>query len=153
MRSEVEIVLIEDNPADVELTLHALRRNKLANRIEVLGDGEEAIAYLFCEGAFASRAPAPPPKLVLLDLKLPKLDGLDVLRRIKADPRTRSIPVVVLTCSNEEADMVQSYQLGVNSYIRKPVEFSQFQETVKQVGLYWLVVNVPPPPEAFRAEA
>lgn len=138
---EIEILLVEDNPGDVELTLHALRRNNLANQIHVAQDGEEALAFLF--------NPQTPNhshlKLVLLDLKLPKVDGLQVLRAMKADPRTRSIPVVVLTSSKEDRDLVKSYELGVNSYIQKPVDFDQFREMVKQLGLYWLVINQTPP--------
>jgi CheY-like chemotaxis protein len=147
----VEILLVEDNLADVELTVDVLRRNNLANHIEVVRDGEEALDFLFCKGAFKQRSFLP-PRLVLLDLKLPKLDGLEVLRQIKGDPRTKAVPVVVMTSSREEKDMVESYRLGVNSYIPKPVDFDQFRETVKQLGLYWLLVNRAPPPQAFRAE-
>jgi len=147
----VKILLVEDNEADVELTLHALRVNHLANSIQVVRDGEEALDFLFCRGQFANRSMNAVPYLILLDLKLPKVDGLEVLREIKNDPHTRPIPVVVLTSSKEEKDMVGSYQLGVNSYIQKPVDFDQFRETVKQLGLYWLLVNQPPPPAAFKA--
>jgi CheY-like chemotaxis protein len=140
---EVEILLVEDNPADVELTLHALRHHKLANSIEVARDGEEALDFLFGR-ADSGQAAGPRPRLVLLDLKLPKVDGLEVLRRLKADQERRSIPVVVLTSSREERDLVESYQLGVNSYIQKPVDFDQFREIVRQAGLYWLVVNQTP---------
>ena len=149
---EIEILLVEDNPADVELTLHALRRNNLANHIRVVRDGEEALDFLFCRNSYHSRSFEQPPKLVLLDLKLPKVDGLEVLRQVKTDPRTRAIPVVILTASKEEKDLVNGYQLGVNSYIQKPVDFDQFRETVKQLGLYWLLVNEPPPPNAFSAK-
>ena len=149
-QAEGHILLVEDNEADVELTLHALRLNHLANRIHVARDGEEALDFLFFRGIYAERSERPQPHLVLLDLKLPKVDGLEVLREIKNDPRTRAIPVVILTSSKEERDMVSSYQLGVNSYIQKPVDFDQFRETVKQLGLYWLVTNQPPPPNAFR---
>jgi CheY-like chemotaxis protein len=146
---EVEILLVEDNPKDVELTLHALRKEKLCNRIHVARDGEEALDFLFCRGAYSNRSPDLPPKLVILDLKLPKVDGLEVLRSIKNDVRTQSIPVTVLTSSKQDRDLVESYKLGVNSYIQKPVDFNQFRETVKQLGLYWLVVNQPAPSIAF----
>lgn len=149
----VEILLVEDNPADVELTLHALRQNKLANKIQVARDGEEALDFLFTRGNFRGRKSLAPPRIVLLDLKLPKVDGLAVLRAIKGEARTRAIPVVVLTSSKEEKDMVESYSLGVNSYIQKPVDFDSFRETVRQLGLYWLLVNVPPPSSAFVAVA
>jgi two-component system, response regulator len=148
---EIEILLVEDNAADVELTLHALRKEKLANKIEVVGDGEEALDFLFCRGQYSRRSFACPPRLVLLDLKLPKVDGLEVLQAVKADPRTRAIPVVILTASKEEKDMVNGYRLGVNAYIQKPVDFEQFRSMVKELGLFWLVVNQPPPAAAFRA--
>lgn len=137
----VEILLVEDNPHDVELALHALRKNHLANRIHVLRDGAEALAFIFCSGAYADRNIRDVPEVILLDLKLPKVDGLEVLRQIKADPRTRTTPVVVLTSSREERDIVESYELGVNSYITKPVDFDQFTEVVRQLGLYWLLLN------------
>lgn len=140
----VEILLVEDNPNDVELTLHALRVNNLANRIQVVRDGAEALEFLFCTGAYANRTIEDGPKVILLDLKLPRVDGLEVLRQIKSDPGTRAIPVVVLTSSREEPDIAQSYQLGVNSYIVKPVNFERFTEAVRQLGLYWLLLNQPP---------
>lgn len=149
---DVEILLVEDNEEDVELTLHALRRNNLANRIHVVRDGEEALDFLFCRGAFGNRNFANAPKLILLDLKLPKVDGMEVLRQVKSDARTKAIPVVILTASKEEKDMVNGYHLGVNSYIQKPVDFDQFREMVKQLGLYWLVVNEPPPRNSFSAK-
>ncbi len=140
----VEILLVEDNPNDVELALHALKRNNLTNPIHVVRDGAEALEFVFCAGAYAGRRPENGPKVILLDLKLPKVDGLEVLRQIKADPRTRPIPVVMMTSSREERDIVESYRLGVNSYIVKPVDFEQFSEAVRQVGFYWLLVNRPP---------
>jgi CheY-like chemotaxis protein len=149
-REEVEILLVEDNLEDVELTLHALRQQHLANDIQVVRDGEEALDFLFCRGAYGHRAFESPPRVVLLDLKLPKVDGLEVLRQIKSDPRTKAIPVVILTASREEKDMVNGYHMGVNGYIQKPVDFDKFRETVKQLGLYWLVVNEPPPASAFQ---
>lgn len=139
----VEILLVEDNPADVELTLHALQRYNLANNIHVVRDGAEALEFIFCTGAYAHRTIENGPKVILLDLKLPLVDGIEVLRRVKADPRTQPIPVVVLTSSREERDVVDSYKLGVNSYIVKPVEFDQFTEAVRQLGLYWVLLNEP----------
>lgn len=149
---EFEILLVEDDPADAELTVLSLRKERLANHIEVARDGAEALDYLFCRGAFASRSFDHPPRLVLLDLKLPRISGHEVLRAIKADERTRSIPVVVLTSSNQERDLVECYQLGVNSYIQKPVELQKFQETVHHFGLYWLIVNHAAPPAAFTVK-
>lgn len=140
----VEILLVEDNPNDLELTLHALKRYNLGNHVEVARDGAEALDFLFCTGAYVGRNPRLGPKLILLDLKLPKVDGLQVLHRIKADDNTRQIPVVVMTSSREERDIVDSYRLGVNSYVTKPVDFGQFVEAVRQVGMYWVVLNQPP---------
>lgn len=138
---ELDILLVEDNQDDMDLALHALRRENLANHISIARDGEEALDFLFCRGAFVERSFDYPPKLVLLDLKLPKVDGLEVLRQIKLDPRTKTIPIVIMTSSKEERDMVSGYNLGANSYIQKPVDFDQFRETVKTIGLYWLVIN------------
>jgi CheY-like chemotaxis protein len=141
--SSVEILLVEDMAADARLTLRALEQQNLANRVTWVKDGAEALDYIYCRGAYAGRANHR-PKLILLDLKLPKVDGIEVLRQIKADERTRSIPVVVLTSSAEETDIVRSYRLGVNSYIVKPVDFSRFSEVVASAGLYWMVVNRTP---------
>lgn len=140
----LEILLVEDNQDDMDLALHALQRAKVANRIFVVRDGEEALDFLFCRGAYGGRSFDHPPKLVLLDLKLPKVNGMEVLKLIKGDPRTRTIPVVMMTSSKEERDLVSGYSLGVNSYIQKPVDFDQFRDTVKAVGLYWLVTNQAP---------
>jgi two-component system response regulator len=140
----VEILLVEDNPNDVELTLHALRKHNIANHIHVVRDGAEALEFIFGPDAGAGRPIRNGPRVILLDLKLPKVDGLEVLRRVKGDHRTRAIPVVVLTSSREERDMVESYELGANSYIVKPVDFQQFTDSVRQLGLYWLLLNEPP---------
>lgn len=140
----VEILLVEDNPDDEELTMHALKKVNLVNHIDVVRDGAEALEYIFGTGAYAGRMLENGPRLIFLDLKLPKVDGLEVLQRLKSDPRTRMIPVVVLTSSREERDIVESYQFGVNSYIVKPVDFEQFMQSVGQVGLYWVLLNEPP---------
>jgi|SRR5919109_499328 CheY-like chemotaxis protein len=150
--SGLEILVVEDNPKDLKLTMNALNRRNLANRIEVARDGEEALDYLFCRGRFASRSQNAPPRLVLLDLKLPKVDGIEVLKTIKGDPRTKPIPVVILTGSKEERDLVEGYRLGVNAYIQKPVDFDQFRNIVEQLGLFWLVINQPPPSSAFERD-
>lgn len=147
----VDILLVEDDSRDVRLTLQALESARLKNKVQVARDGEEALDIIFNRGPHRDN-PASPPKLVLLDLKLPKVDGLEVLREIKARPETQAIPVVVLTSSAEEKDLIESYKLGVNSYIQKPVDFDQFRETIRTLGLYWLVVNRPPPDHAFAAE-
>lgn len=136
----LELLLVEDNSEDLELTLRALRKANIANRVQVVRDGAEALDFVFCEGVYAGRHPDR-PKVILLDLKLPKVDGLEVLRRLKGDPRTRMIPVVMLTSSKEQSDLVKSYELGVNSYIVKPVNFEQFAAAVQELGLYWLLLN------------
>lgn len=143
--SRLKILLVEDNPDDEELTLRALRQNNIMNQVDVARDGAEALDYLFCEGAYVDRDPLQRPAIVMLDLKLPKIDGLEVLRRIRNDERTRLQPVVILTSSKEEQDLVNGYRLGANSYIRKPVDFKQFVDTVGNLGLYWLVLNEAPP--------
>jgi two-component system response regulator len=140
----VEILLVEDTPEDLELALRALRKANLANHIQIARDGAEAMEFLFGEGAFKGRKVENGPKVILLDLKLPKVDGMEVLRRVKSDPRTKAIPVVVLTSSKEQKDVVESYQLGVNSYIVKPVNFERFVAAVQDLGMYWLLLNQPP---------
>jgi two-component system, response regulator len=140
----IEILLVEDNNEDLELTLHTLRRENLAHSIHIARDGEQALEFLFCKGEHAQRAADPLPRLVLLDLKLPKIDGLEVLRQLKENPKTRTVPVVIMTSSREERDLINGYRLGANSYIQKPVDFEQFRETVKRAGLYWLETNLPP---------
>src|ERR1041384_5333356 len=145
-RHEVEILLVEDNPDDMELAMIAFQRNNLADKVSVVRDGEEALDFVFCRGAYSDRRFDSPPKLVLLDLKLPKVDGLDVLREVKADRRTRSVPIVVMTSSTQQKDMVEAYQLGVNSYIQKPVNFDEFKKLIKDLADYWLGVNQFPPP-------
>jgi|ERR1700730_2694596 two-component system response regulator len=150
--SPVEILLVEDDPSDAELTLHALEKSKLVNKIHVVRDGEEALDFLFCRGSFSDRRFEEAPRLVLLDLKLPKVEGLEVLKAVKLDPRTKAIPIIVLTSSKQDRDVVKSYQLGVNSYIQKPVNFGEFQDVVRQLGMYWLLLNSKPPGAAFLAQ-
>jgi two-component system response regulator len=140
----IELLVVEDNEEDLEMTLRALKNAKLANHIHVAYDGVEALEFIFCEGAHAGRKLSNGPKVVLLDLKLPKIDGLEVLKRIKGDARTKMIPVVMLTSSKEQRDVIESYGLGVNSYIVKPVNFEGFAEAVGNLGLYWLLLNQPP---------
>ena len=144
MSNQVEILLVEDNPSDLELAMHALQKYNLANNIEIKRDGAEALDFLFCQGRYSNRDIERGPKIVLLDLKLPKVDGLEVLKKIKAHAKTRNIPVVVMTSSNQERDIVESYELGVNSYIVKPVDFEQFADAVRTIGFYWLILNEPP---------
>jgi two-component system, response regulator len=144
MSMSVEILLVEDNPSDAELTLHVFKKNNISNRIQVVNNGKEALEYLFCTGIYAHRSIDDGPKVILLDLKLPLVDGKAVLKKIREDPRTRNIPVVVLTSSKEDRDIVDSYDLGVNSYIVKPVDFDQFNHAVKDIGHYWLLLNQPP---------
>lgn len=144
----VDILLVDDNPDDIELALYALRRNQLANHIQIVRDGVEALDFLFCRGKYSNRKCIHNPKLVLLDIKMPKLNGLEVLKEIRADERTAGIPVVILTTSKEERDLIESYRLGVNSYIVKPVDFEQFSDAVRNLGFYWLLLNERPPERA-----
>ena len=139
------ILLVEDNPDDEALTIRALQKNNIRNKVEIVRDGAEALDFLFCSGAYAGRDPNDVPQVVLLDLKLPKVDGLEVLRRIRANERTLLLPVVILTSSKEEQDLLESYKNGANSYVRKPVNFDQFVEATRQLGLYWLILNEAPP--------
>lgn len=140
----VEILLVEDNPDDAELTLNSLKKNNLANKVHLVEDGEQALDFLFSRGQYSKREVQEKPKLILLDLKLPKIDGLEVLQVIKTDERLKTIPVVILTSSREESDIIKSYKVGVNSYIVKPVDFDKFTKSVSDLGLYWLVLNQPP---------
>lgn len=140
----VEILLVEDNPHDLELALRALRKANLTNRIQVARDGAEALKFLFAEGIYSGRQIETGPKMILVDLKLPKVDGLEVLRRVKSDSLTKAIPVVMMTSSQEQDDVVESYRLGANSYIVKPVDFQSFSEVISKIGLYWLLLNHPP---------
>lgn len=139
------ILLVEDNADDEALTLRALKKNGVANKVNVVRDGAEALDFLFCRGAYAGRDPLDLPQVTLLDLKLPKVDGLEVLRQMRADPRTKMAPVVILTSSREEQDLIAAYTNGANSYVRKPVDFNQFVDAIKQLGLYWLILNEAPP--------
>lgn len=148
----VEILLVDDNPSDAELTLHALARGRVKGTIYTVRDGEEALDFLFCRGNYSTRSFDSPPRLVLLDLKLPKVNGLEVLQKVKEDPRTRAIPIVMLTSSREERDVAAGYHYGANSYIQKPLDFVEFRETAKHLGLYWLTVNVSPPARSFNSE-
>ncbi len=148
--NSVEILLVEDNPADAELTIHALKKHNLANQLAIVGDGEEALDFLFARGSFSDRPVENSPRVILLDLQLPKIDGLEVLRTLKSDPRTRVLPVVMLTSSNEERDIIESYHLGENSYIVKPVDFDRFVTAVGDLGQYWLMLNQPPAASALE---
>jgi len=150
MYEETEILLVEDDPKDARFAIRELQIQKPNTLIEVARDGEEALDFLFCRGAYSDRSPAHPPKLILLDLKLPKIDGLQVLREIKNNAQTRAIPVVALTSSREENDRMESYRLGINSYVQKPVNFEEFRRTIQTVGLYWLNINQPPPERINR---
>jgi two-component system, response regulator len=147
------ILLVEDNPDDADLAVRAFRKSSISNRLVIARDGQEALDFVFAEGAHSARPPEQRPEVVLLDLKLPRVDGLAVLRRIRDDPRTRRLAVVVLTSSKEDQDVIQSYDLGANSFVRKPVDFAQFSEAARQLGLYWLLLNEPPPEGAAGERA
>jgi CheY-like chemotaxis protein len=149
MSHKVDILLVEDSVEDADLTIRALRRNKIINDIQVVEDGVEALDLIFCRGSHQDRTFTDPPRLVLLDLKLPRLGGLEVLRALRADDRTKAIPVVIFTSSKEERDVIDGYKLGVNAYAQKPVDFEQFAEIVRQIGMFWMLINQPPPPAAF----
>lgn len=146
---EIDILLVEDNPSDAELAVRELRRHKFANRIHTIGDGAEAMDFVFCRGEYRNRSFLRPPKVVLLDVKLPKIDGLQVLAAMKKDPRTRTIPIVIMTSSAEQRDLIESYKLGVNAFIQKPVDFEAFRQVIESVGMFWLAVNKAPPVEVF----
>lgn len=147
-RTQTKVLLVEDNPDDAELVLHALRKRRLVNRIDVVTDGEEAVDYLFGRGSHEDRAGEPPPDVILLDLKLPKLDGLEVLREIRSNETTTNVPVVILTSSDQDPDIARAYELRANSYVVKPVDFDSFSEVVAGLGLYWMAINRPPIPSA-----
>jgi two-component system, response regulator len=149
MSDEVEILLVDDSPEDVELTVRALRRSKIANEIHIAEDGAEALDFLFCRGTHKGRTSLHPLKLVLLDLKLPKVDGLEVLRAMRADERTRAIPVVILTSSKEQRDLITGYNLGLNAFVQKPIDFEQFGAAIEQIGMFWMLINQAPPPGAL----
>jgi CheY-like chemotaxis protein len=151
MSDAVEILLVDDSPEDVELAVLALRRSKLSNSIQIAGDGSEALDFLFCRGPHENRSFLHPPRLVLLDLKLPKVDGLQVLKAIRTDERTKRIPVVILTSSREQRDLTEGHNLGVNAYIQKPVDFNQFTDTIRQIGMFWLLLNQAPPEVTYLA--
>lgn len=146
---QVDILLVEDNPHDIELTMRVFRRHRISNRVHVARDGAEALDYVFCRNAFAQRKPSDVPNMILLDLKLPKVDGMEVLRAIRSDTALRMVPVVVMTSSREDRDVVESYGLGASSYIVKPLDFEQFSTAVQHIGYYWLILNQPPPAPTF----
>jgi two-component system response regulator len=149
---DIDILLVENDSSDAELTIHTLRKNNLANSVQVVEDGEEALDFLFCRSRYEDRSIVDRPRVILLDLKLPKVEGLEVLRALKNDPATRAIPVVILTSSREQKDLIEGYRLGASAYVQKPVDFDEFRRTIREIGLFWIVVNQPPPTEAFEVE-
>jgi CheY-like chemotaxis protein len=151
--AEIDLLLVEDNASDAELAIRELRRHKFANRIHIVRDGAEALDFVFCRGAYHTRSFSRPPKVILLDMKLPKVSGLDVLKAIKGDPRTRAVPVVVMTSSAEQRDLIESYKFGVNAYVQKPIDFEDFRQVIERFGMFWLAVNSAPPPEVFHEDS
>ena len=150
---EIDILLVENDSSDAELTIHTLRKHNLANSVHVVEDGEEALDFLFCRSKYEDRSILDRPRVILLDLKLPKVEGLEVLRAVKNERATRAIPVVILTSSREQKDLVEGYRLGASAYVQKPVDFDQFRQTIREIGLFWILVNQPPPTEAFEADS
>jgi two-component system, response regulator len=151
--AEIDLLLVEDNASDAELAVRELRRHKFANRIHVVRDGAQALDFVFCRGAYSARSFSRPPKVILLDMKLPKVSGLEVLKAIKGDPRTRALPVVVMTSSAEQRDLIESYKFGVNAYIQKPIDFEAFRQVIERFGMFWLAVNSAPPAELFEDDS
>ena len=149
---DIDILLVENDSSDAELTIHTLRKNNLANSVHVVEDGEEALDFLFCRSRYEDRSILDRPRVILLDLKLPKVEGLEVLRALKNERATRAIPVVILTSSREPKDLIEGYRLGASPYVQKPVDFDQFRQTIREIGLFWIMLNQPPPTEAFEAD-
>jgi CheY-like chemotaxis protein len=150
---EIDILLVENDSSDAELTIHTLRKHNLANSVHVVEDGEEALDFLFCRSKYEDRSILDRPRVILLDLKLPKVEGLEVLRALKNERATRAIPVVILTSSREQKDLIEGYRLGASAYVQKPVDFDQFRQTIREIGLFWILVNQPPPTEAFEVDS
>lgn len=149
LSGDIDILLVENDASDAELTIHTLRKNNLANSVHLVEDGEEALDFLFCRSRYENRSILDRPRVILLDLKLPKVEGLEVLRALRNERATRAIPVVILTSSREEKDLIEGYRLGASAYVQKPVDFDQFRQTIREIGLFWVVLNQPPPNEAF----
>jgi two-component system response regulator len=149
---DIDVLLVENDASDAELAIHTLRKNNLANSVQVVEDGEEALDFLFCRSRYADRSILDRPRVILLDLKLPKVEGLEVLRALKNERATRAIPVVILTSSREQKDLIEVYRLGASAYVQKPVDFDQFRQTIREIGLFWIMLNQPPPTEAFEGD-